>query len=173
MFKSSNKKKNEYKLYNKILLLSRNKFFYTKMSLKDTFQNRIYLIFLHISFIFINIKNHQKKILYKKFHQDIFDLIFKQIENNMREIGYSDITVNKNMKFFVKNFYNILLNCENYKKKTMIQKNSFLLKYLLLNDVKIKQATYSFVEYFDKYQSFCFYLSLDSVLKGNLNFVYK
>ena len=32
-------KTNESKLYNKILLLSRNKFFYTKMSLKDTFEN--------------------------------------------------------------------------------------------------------------------------------------
>jgi len=29
------------------------------------------------------------------------------------------------------------------------------------------------VEYFDKFQSFCFYLSLDSVLKGELNFKYK
>ena len=91
----------------------------------------------------------------------------------MREIGYGDTNVNKYMKILVKNFYNILLNCENYKKKTTIQKNSFLMKYLVLNDVKIKQISYSLVEYFDKYQSFCFYLSLDSVLKGNLNFVYK
>ena len=37
-------KHNEDNLYNKILLLSRNKIFYTKMSLNDTFQNRVNLI---------------------------------------------------------------------------------------------------------------------------------
>ena len=52
---------NEYKLYNKILKLSRNKLFYTKLGLSDTFQNRIYLIFLHTSFLLIKIK--QKNIL--------------------------------------------------------------------------------------------------------------
>ena len=42
-------KSNEYILYNKILRLSRNKLFYTKFALEDTFQNRISLIFFHIS----------------------------------------------------------------------------------------------------------------------------
>ena len=35
-------------LYNNILKLSRNKLFYTKFDLADTFQNRINLIFFHI-----------------------------------------------------------------------------------------------------------------------------
>ena len=39
-------------LYNNILLLCRNKLFYTKLDLIDTFQNRIHLIFIHISYIF-------------------------------------------------------------------------------------------------------------------------
>ena len=34
----------------------------------------------------------------------------------MREIGFGDTTINKNMKFLVKTFYNILFNCEKYKK---------------------------------------------------------
>ena len=37
-------------LYNKILLLSRNKLFYTNFDLNDNFQNRIHLIFIHVSF---------------------------------------------------------------------------------------------------------------------------
>ena len=51
----------ESKLYNKILFLSRNKLFYTKMNLSDTFQNRINLIFLHIGFLFIKIKTKRYK----------------------------------------------------------------------------------------------------------------
>ena len=76
-------------LYNNILLLSRNKLFYTKFDLNDTFQNRIHLIFIHISFIFIKIKQNKNKI-YKIFYQKMFDLIFNKIELNMREIGFGD-----------------------------------------------------------------------------------
>ena len=56
----------------------------------------------------------------------MFNYIFKQIEINMRELGFGDTIVNKNMKFLVKSFYSILLKCENYKKNTLKQKNLFL-----------------------------------------------
>ena len=170
-FKKTNTR--EKNLYNKILSLSRNKLFYTKFDLLDTFQNRINLIFLHISFIFIRIKLKEKELSYKKFYQKMFDFIFKRIELDMREIGYGDMVVNKNMKFLVKSFYNILLNCENYKKKNLKNKNLFLLKYLTQNIDTKSTNNIGLVEYFDKYQAFCFDLRSDSVLKGDLNFNYK
>ena len=71
----------EIKLYNKILTLSRNKFFFEKLGLEDTFQNRINLIFLHISFLFIKTKQKKNAIAYKQFYQEMFDLIFEKIEN--------------------------------------------------------------------------------------------
>ena len=37
---------NANNVYNNILLLSRNKLFYTNFSLADTFENRIHLIFI-------------------------------------------------------------------------------------------------------------------------------
>ena len=111
--------------YNNILLLCRNTIFYTKFDLKDTFQNRINLIFIHISFIFIQTKRSDKNNIYKIFYQKIFDLVFNKIEMNMREIGFGDTAINKNMKFLVKTFYNILFSCENYKEISSIDKNIF------------------------------------------------
>ena len=160
-------------LYNNILSLSRNKLFFTKFGLADTFQNRIYLIFIHISFLFIKIKQNNQKEIYKIFYQKIFDLIFKNIELNMREIGYGDIVTNKNMKFLVKTFYNILLNCENLHWRSLNLKKMFFFKYLEHNNMKKKADNVPLIEYFDKYQAFCLELSLDSVLKGDLNFRYK
>ena len=65
MLKFTKQKKNQVdRLYNKILFLSRNKVFYTKFCLNDTFQNRISLIFLHISFLFIKLKQKNKNELY-------------------------------------------------------------------------------------------------------------
>ena len=166
-------KSQENKLYNKILLFSRNKLFYTKLGLIDTFHNRINLIILHISFLFIKIKQKDKSQLYKKFFQKMFDFTFNKIELNMREIGYGDMTVNKNMKFLIKAFYNILLNCENYKKKNTKNKNLFLLQHLTQNADKKGTYNIELVEYFDKYQAFCIDLTADSVLSGDLNFNYK
>ena len=160
---------NELKLFNSILLLSRNKIFYTKYKLSDTFQNRIYLMFLHLSFLFIKIKNDK---IYKKFYQNMFDYLFNQIELNMREIGFGDVTINKNMKFLVKKFYSILLNCEKYNNKNKESKKLLLFKILSLRDASINANKADLTDYFDKYEAFCFDLSSDSILKGELNFNY-
>ena len=42
-------------------------------------------------------------------------------------------------------------------------------KYLKLNNLK----NTGIIEYFDEYEAFCFDLSPDSVLSGDLNFSYK
>ena len=112
----------ENKLYNKILFLSRNKSFYTKLSLIDTFQNRIYLIFLHVSFLFIKFKKNNDNVHYKEFYQNMFDIIFQKIELNMRELGYGDVTVNKSMRLLIKIFYTILLDAEKYVEKSLENK---------------------------------------------------
>ena len=172
MFKI-NKKVIEKKLYSKIIYLSRNKLLYTDFSLNDTFQNRINLIFIHLSFLFNKVKNNEKTLHNKDFYQTMFDYTFNQIEINMRELGYGDVTVNKKMKFLVKTFYNILLHCENYRKKTTKQKSLFFFNYLTFNIEENTDHSLKLVEYFDKYSVFCLDLSYDNVLKGELNFKYK
>ena len=85
MFKFISKKiDQEVKLYNKIVFLSRNKLFYTNLELNDTFQNRINLIFLHISFIFVKLKKSENEINYKLFNQEIFDFMFKSMIKRIR-----------------------------------------------------------------------------------------
>ena len=54
---------------------------------------------LHTSFIFIKFKKMKKNHDYSVFTQKLFNCIFKEIESNLRENGYGDATVNKNMKF--------------------------------------------------------------------------
>ena len=91
----------------------------------------------------------------------------------MREIGFGDTALNKNMKFLVNNFYNILLNCEKYKKMITNDKIKFFTKYLELNNIKNITINKGIIEYFDKYEAFCFDLKSDSVLSGELKFNYK
>ena len=67
-------------LYNKLVELSRNIFFYEKLLLKDDFLTRIKLIFLHLSLILIIFREKNNN----KFPQDVFDNIFLNIEYHLR-----------------------------------------------------------------------------------------
>ena len=66
-------KKHNNKLYNKLVELSRNKFFYQDFNLKDHFETRVLLIFFH----FIIILKAKKNAKLKKDFQNLFDNIFK------------------------------------------------------------------------------------------------
>ena len=163
---------NELVLYNKILFLSRNKLFYTKLSLTDSFNNRVYLIFFHMSFLLIKLKFQKNSLIYKDFSQKLFDLTFKQIEINMRENGFGDVTVNKNMKFLVKQFYSLLVKCESYDTLTLNSKILLFAKFLTYKSNYNDANNAAIIDYFDKYKSFCFDLNPDSVLEDILNFKY-
>ena len=52
-------------------------------------------------------------------------------------------------------------------------KNILFNKYLRLNNIKNTANNRDIIEYFDKYEAFCFDLNPDSVLKGELKFNYK
>ena len=63
-------------LYNTLLSLSRI-FFYKKIGLPDTFETRIYLMFIHFSVMMIVFKNKGKKFNQKSY--DSFFIILKTI----------------------------------------------------------------------------------------------
>ena len=98
--------------------------------------------------------------------------MFKRIEEDMRELGFGDVAVNKNMKILVNKFYNILLNFENYMKINDEKKIDLFNKYLLKESSDKNLRLPELIKYFNKYQSFCFDLSLNSVIKGDFNFKY-
>jgi len=156
-------------LYNTLLTLSRNIFFYKRIGLEDSFETRIYLMFIHFSILMIIFKKKGKK-----FDQKLYDIFFNKIEYNLREIGIGDVTVNKKMKEFNKILYDILLkiddkkNDDNYFK---INKNLILNYFDILNKVNISKYT-EFEAYLVKFFNFCFELSLDNMIEDMYKFEY-
>ena len=159
--------KHDDHLYNILLSLSRNIFFYKDINLQDTYETRIYLMFFHFSILMIIFKNKGKK-----FDQNQYDKLFNNIENNLRELGYGDIAVNKKMKDLNKILYDILLKIKpNFKEGEVINFNQLLFsKYfeeLKGNDnLKYKQIK----SYFSNFYNYCSKLSLDNILKEVINF---
>ena len=159
-----NIKKHNTLLYNTLLNLSRNLYFYKDIGLKDAFETRIYLMFLHFSVILIIFKS--KKI---KFPQHSYDSLFQCIENNLRELGQGDVAVNKKMKDLNKILYDILLKF-NLRNDKFEMNKSLVLKYF--NDFNdANDSKYDlFVDYFTNFYNFCFELSPESMIKDAIKF---
>ena len=64
-------KTHNHDLYNILLTLSRSIFFYKNIGLADTFETRIYLMFIHFSILMIITKKKGNK-----FDQDLYDFKF-------------------------------------------------------------------------------------------------
>ncbi len=164
MFASYNKHSN--KLYNKLVELSRNKFFYDNLRLADNFETRVLLIFFH----FIIILRLKKNNNLKKDFQELFDNIFQNIEINIRELGYGDTKVNNTMKNLNKIFYDILYKLDNDGLSKFHDRSDLLNKYFFNNKKNNEQNIVKLAKYMDQFNDFCFDLNIDNVLKGSIEF---
>ena len=149
-------------LYNKIISLTREKFFYTEISLKDELITRIYLVLFHLGFILELLKKNNKN---KKLAQNLYDSFFINIDLHLREIGHGDVSVNKKMKDLIKLFYEILLYCEQWDIMGSKDKMKFL-KNLFDNNNKMNFDKQKLLIYLDNYRYNLKDISLNFLIKG-------
>ena len=132
-------------IYNNLIKLTRNKYLYLNLDSDETFSDRIIFLLLHLSFFFKAYKlNNSKDTI-----QEIYDFIFNQIELSIREIGYGDVSINKNMKKYVNYFYDITLNIDNWDSIRDGEKVIILTKF-----INKPQNISFFTNYFDKLIAF-------------------
>lgn len=154
-------------MYNTLISLSRNILFYDKIKLSDNFETRIYLIFFHFSIMMIVSKNKGMK-----FSQKMYDDLFHSIENNLRELGFGDVSVNKKMKEFNQILYDILLKIDNSDKtqNNFNLNHSLVSKYFTeLNDQNSPKYIH-FKKYFMNFYNFCFELPLKNMVRDAVNY---
>ena len=106
-------------------------------------------MFFHYSIILIISKKKQYKTDQKNYNN-----LFYSIENNLRELGFGDISVNKKMKDLNKIFYDILIKLNNGKKDLRLNKDIFIkyFKNLAQNGDNLKKCEM----YFKRFYEFCF-----------------
>ena len=162
-------KKHNSVLYNILLKLARNIFFYKKIQLHDTYETRVYLMFFHFSIIMFLTKKAGKK-----YSQDEYDNLFFNMENNLREIGFGDISVNKKMKDLNKILYDILLKLQpSVNKEKKINFNYDLIsKYFKIFKDKSDPKYIEFEDYFSEFYNYCTKLPLENMTKQAINFNY-
>ena len=95
--------------------------------------------------------------------------MFYNIENNLRELGYGDVAVNKKMKDLNKILYDILLKIENNDKETFSINDQLIFKYFKdLSDKNNSKYKY-FERYFLDFYNFCFEQPIDNMIREALN----
>ncbi len=125
-------------------------------------------MFFHFS-IFLKIFKKKNE----RFNQKIYDELFHYIENDLRELGYGDVSVNKKMKDLNKILYDILIKIENNDEYDQFNINSLLvLKYFKELDDEKSDKYMIFTSYFNNFYNFCFELSLKNMLNSSINFKY-
>jgi len=129
-------------IYNNLVNLTRNKELYKNFTKEDTFSDRLLMFLFHFAFFLKIFKNSNDK----KRLQDIFDVIFENLEISIREIGYGDTSINKKMKNYINMFYDILNKIHNWEEMTQHEKNEILNNYLYS-----KKELTDLVDYFDNY----------------------
>ena len=121
-------------------------------------------MFMHFSILLIIFKN--KKI---NFPQDSYDGLFHCIENNLRELGFGDVAVNKKMKGLNKILYDILLKINKSNNDLKINKNLIIKYFPQLNNSSSEKYEL-FNQYFINFYHFCFELHPESMIKDALKF---
>ena len=89
-------------IYQKIVKFSRNKIFYTKYKVPDTIDGRfdmLVLITIIVVFRLSKIKNDGINL-----SQNIFDVVFRDLDFSLRELGAGDVSVSNNMKKLISSY---------------------------------------------------------------------
>jgi len=145
-------KLNYINFYNKLVELTRNNQLYKNFSKNDEFSDRLILLLIHFGFFFKVFKTkNNTKIL-----QEVYDFVFRQLELSIREIGYGDQSINKQMKKYLNLFHSIIDKIhfwENLKKDEKIE----FLNYMLDKSTDNEHL----IDYFERYK--------EELQKNNLN----
>ncbi len=124
-------------------------------------------MFIHFSIMLIITK--RKGV---KFDQKSYDFLFNNIENNLRELGFGDVTVNKKMKDLNKILYDILLKININDNDSLRLNKKLIIKYFSEFE-EDKTKNYSeFESYFEEFYNFCFELPLDNMIRSSIKFNY-
>ena len=98
-------------LYASIILQARTESFYSLYGVPDTLNGRFDLITLHMFIVLRRLKDLGDGGV--KVSQDLFDIMFADMDKNIREMGVGDLSVGKKVKVLATAFYGRIKSYDN------------------------------------------------------------
>lgn len=103
LFKSNKYADTAHDLYRAIIKQARLTAFYSDYGVPDTVDGRFDMIVLHAHILFDRLKDGDSKD--EELSQAVFDLMFFDMDQNLREMGIGDVGVAKRIKAMAEAFY--------------------------------------------------------------------
>lgn len=102
-FRDSDTRTAAHRIYCRLVEQSRHPAFYDQCGVEDTPDGRFDMIALHAALILRRLKRDGE--VTAELAQEIFDLMFADMDQNLREMGVGDIGVGKRVKGMAQGFY--------------------------------------------------------------------
>jgi len=90
-------------LYNSIVAQARRPYFYRELKVSDTVEGRYDMIIIHAFLLFYRLKDESENA--KNLGQTVFDTMFRDIDQSLREMGVGDMGVGPRIKKMASSFY--------------------------------------------------------------------
>ncbi len=103
LFGRSNTEDPASMLYAAIVAQARQPEFYRDLDVPDTLDGRFDLLILHAYLAFDRLKSEGGEA--RDFSQRVFDVMFADLDQNLRELGISDVSIGKKVEAMVSAFY--------------------------------------------------------------------
>ena len=95
-FRRDNSLSDVDKVYGIVVDQSRQPIFYRELLIPDNIDGRFDILSLHMFFIFSRLKNEEQ--IGADFSQSLFDTMFVDMDQSLREMGVGDLSVGKRVK---------------------------------------------------------------------------
>ena len=90
-------------LYGLIVAQARQPYFYRDLKVPDTVEGRYDMIIMHAFLVFYRFKNEDEET--RELGQVVFDTMFKDLDQSLREMGVGDMGVGPRIKKMAASFY--------------------------------------------------------------------
>ena len=100
-----------------------------------------------------------------KLDQDLYDSLFYNVEYNLRELGFGDVSVNKKMKDLNKILYDILLKLPDKSSDNFTINKKLIITYFEPFKNSEDEIYQKFEQYFLDFYKFCFELSYENMIR--------
>lgn len=92
-----------FTLYGSIVAQARQPYFYRELKVMDTVEGRYDMIIIHAFLLFYRLKNENEAA--RELGQSVFDTMFKDLDQSLREMGVGDMGVGRRIKKMASSFY--------------------------------------------------------------------
>ena len=103
LFRRTNETDAAYRLYLEVVKQARNPVFFSAFGVPDTVQGRFEMIALHAFLVLYRLKCHHE--MSARLAQELFDVMFDDMDRNLREMGTGDLGVGKRVRRLARQFY--------------------------------------------------------------------